>query len=63
MENITGVQSSDLIRDENGQIPIILMTGERDQELRVGFDRFLQEPFTMIELLSEEDRVKSSIVN
>jgi DNA-binding response OmpR family regulator len=38
-----------------------LMTGEKDQKLRNGFDGFLQKPFSMGELLSEVDRVGASI--
>ncbi|MGA2939892.1 MAG: hypothetical protein ABSF52_22735 [Syntrophobacteraceae bacterium] len=58
---MNGIQLRDLIRNGNGKIPIILMTGERDQTLGVGFDGFLQKPFTMSELCSELDRVRSSI--
>jgi len=61
MPHMNGAQLRELIRDENSKIPIILMTGERDHTLGAGFDGFLQKPFTMSELLSEVDRVRSSI--
>lgn len=61
MKNMNGGQLGDLIRDGNRKLPIILMTGERDEKLRVGFDGFLQKALTMIELLSEVGRVRSSI--
>jgi CheY-like chemotaxis protein len=60
-EKMNGLQLRDLIRKGNREIPIILMTGESDHKLRVGFDGFLQKPFTMSELCSEVDRVRSSI--
>jgi CheY-like chemotaxis protein len=61
MKNMDGIELRDLIRDGNRNIPIILMTGERDHNLQNGFDGFLQKPFTMAELVSEVDRVRSSI--
>ena len=32
------IQLRDLIRNRNGKIPIIFVTGERDHKLGVGFD-------------------------
>lgn len=61
MENMNGIQLRDHIRSNgNDQIPIILMTADRDQKLRAGFDGFLQKPFSMKELLSEVDKVLAS---
>ncbi|MHC1728871.1 MAG: response regulator [Syntrophobacteraceae bacterium] len=58
MENMNGNQLRDRIRNEIGQIPIIVMTGERDPKLRLGFDGFLQKPFSMTELRNEVERVR-----
>gem|GEM_PF-5885588 len=38
MKNMDGIELRDLIRDGNRNIPIILMTGERDHNLQNGFD-------------------------
>lgn len=61
MPNMNGVQLRDRISNGNGEIPIILMTGERDPDLRKGFDGFLQKPFTLNELHGEVEGVRISI--
>ena len=55
---MSGIELRDHIRNENGKIPIVLMTGERDHTLGVGFNGFLQKPFTMLELLNEVGRLR-----
>ena len=58
MGNMSGAQLRDLIVNENPKrLPIILMTGRRDRNLPMGFDGFLQKPFTMSELHKEVERV------
>jgi CheY-like chemotaxis protein len=61
MGSMNGVQLRDLIRNGKQEIPVILMTGEGDPGLQVGFDGFLQKPFSMNELRKEVERVRSSI--
>jgi CheY-like chemotaxis protein len=62
--NMNGGRLLDLILNGNpGRIPIILMNDKRDSYLRMGFDGFLQKPFTMNELYSEVERVRLLIGN
>jgi DNA-binding response OmpR family regulator len=62
MGNMNGAQLRDLILNKNSErIPIILMTGRKDRNLGMGFDGFLQKPFTMSELHGEVERVLLSV--